>query len=393
MGTQHQVLIRFALLYGALFSAFGSTSPFLPAFLAERGLETEEVGFVLGTATAVRLACGPLAGRLADRFQLFRAELAVCAIMAAGAALLYLIAQPIWALIAISLLQAAVLAPLVPLADALCLARARPRPNTAGFEYGWVRGVGSSAFVAGTLLAGYAAGAYGISVIMLLSGTLLLVIPLTAVLVPAFPERAGGAPARQKRLDRPWLTLLRQRAFVRVTLVGALVLGSHAMQDSSAVIQWTGAGISPATIGVLWSESVAAEVLVFWLIGATLLRVLAPSGALAWAALCGLLRWAVMAQTSEVAALAFGPAVARFHFRVAPPCIHARHYRHSTVGFGGNGPGILRSRRGWRRYGCFYDRFRMALRSFRTSRILGDGASVRCGPSCDLELGPRDSKP
>jgi len=304
MGTQHQVLIRFALLYGALFSAFGSTSPFLPAFLAERGLETEEVGFVLGTATAVRLACGPLAGRLADRFQLFRAELAVCAIVAAGAALLYLIAEPIWALIAVSLLQAAVLAPLVPLADALCLARARPRPNTAGFEYGWVRGVGSSAFVAGTLLAGYAAGAYGISVIMLLSGAALLAIPLAAMLVPAFPERAGGASGRQERPNRPWLTLLRQRAFARVTLVGALVLGSHAMQDSFAVIQWTKAGISPATIGVLWSESVAAEVLVFWFLGATLLRVLTPSGALAWAALCGLLRWAVMAQTSEVAALA-----------------------------------------------------------------------------------------
>lgn len=304
MATKHQTLIRFALLYGALFSAFGFASPFLPAFLAERGLGTEEVGFVLGAATAVRLACGPLAGRLADRFQIFRAALAVCAIVAAGAALLYLIAQPIWALIAISLLQAAALAPLVPLADALSLARARPQRNAAGFEYGWVRGVGSSAFVAATLLAGYAAGAYGISVIMLLSGAALLAIPLAAMLIPAFPKRAGAAPGRQKRLDRPWLTLLRQRAFVRVTLVGALVLGSHAMQDSFAVIHWTKAGISPATIGVLWSESVAAEVLVFWFIGATLLRVLTPSGALAWAALCGLVRWAVMAQTTEVAALA-----------------------------------------------------------------------------------------
>jgi len=36
-------------------------------------------------------------------------------------------------------------------ADALCLAHARPRQST-GFEYGWVRGMGSAAFVVGTLL-------------------------------------------------------------------------------------------------------------------------------------------------------------------------------------------------------------------------------------------------
>jgi hypothetical protein len=56
---------------------------------------------------------------------------------------------------------------------------------------------------------------------------------------------------------------VRQRAFVRVTLVAALVLGSHAMYDTFAVIRRTQAGISPATVGVLGAESVAAEVLVF----------------------------------------------------------------------------------------------------------------------------------
>jgi MFS transporter, PPP family, 3-phenylpropionic acid transporter len=100
------------------------------------------------------------------------------------------------------------------------------------------------------------------------------------------------------------LTLFRQRAFARVTLIGALVLGSHAMYDSFAVIRWSEAGISPATIGLLWSESVTAEVLVFLLIGTTFLRVLKPTGALACAASCGVLRWGVMAQTTDVTALA-----------------------------------------------------------------------------------------
>src|SRR6266496_1447561 len=86
--------------------------------------------------------CGPVAGRVADRFQAYRAELSVCAILAATAALLYLAAHEFWTVMAVSLLQAAALAPLVPLADALSLAHARPRQNTGGFEYGWVRGSG-----------------------------------------------------------------------------------------------------------------------------------------------------------------------------------------------------------------------------------------------------------
>jgi MFS_1 like family len=131
--------------------------------------------------------------------------------------------------------------------------------------------------------------------------------------VPAFPARAGREPSAEIA-HRPWLTLLRQRAFVHVTLVCALVLGSHAMYDSFAVIRWTQAGISTATISVLWSESVAAEVLVFLFLGPRLLRRLKPTIALAIAALCGLVRWAVLAQTADVVALALVQPLHGFTF-------------------------------------------------------------------------------
>ena len=44
------------------------------------------------------------------------------------------------------------LAPLVPLADALALSwsRSTTRGNSGAFEYGWVRGIGSAAFIAGS---------------------------------------------------------------------------------------------------------------------------------------------------------------------------------------------------------------------------------------------------
>jgi MFS transporter, PPP family, 3-phenylpropionic acid transporter len=49
---------------------------------------------------------------------------------------------------------------------------------------------------------------------------------------------------------------------------------------------------------------VAAEVLVFFLVGPAVVSRLTPAGALAIAALAGMLRWTVMAQTADVIALA-----------------------------------------------------------------------------------------
>jgi PPP family 3-phenylpropionic acid transporter len=314
------VLLGFILFYAALFGAFGCFSPFLPAFLAERGLRPEQLGVVLGAATVLRLVCGPIGARLADRFHFLRAELAACAVLGAGAALLYLAAQGFWTIMAVSLLQAAALAPLVPLADALSLAHARPRPNKQAFEYGWVRGVGSAAFVAGTLAAGQATSSYGLSATLWLSAAGLLTVPIAAGLVPAFP---GPAASQLGQLaHRPWLTLLRQRAFVWVILIAALILGSHAMYDSFAVIRWMQAGISPAATAALWSESVAAEVVVFFFLGPRLLRALSPAGALAVAAVCGLVRWGVLAETVDAVVLGLVQPLHGFTLRcsISQPC-------------------------------------------------------------------------
>jgi PPP family 3-phenylpropionic acid transporter len=55
---------------------------------------------------------------------------------------------------------------------------------------------------------------------------------------------------------------------------------------------------------VLWSESVAAEVVVFVLLGRWFLDVLGTSGSLALGAAAAVVRWGVMAQTANVSALA-----------------------------------------------------------------------------------------
>ena len=82
MGVRRDLLLRFLLLYGMLYCSFGLSSPFLPAFLASRGIGSEWLGFLIGGGTAVRLLSAPFAGRLADVFGAFRLELALFAIAA-----------------------------------------------------------------------------------------------------------------------------------------------------------------------------------------------------------------------------------------------------------------------------------------------------------------------
>jgi len=296
-------LTRFILLYAAMYAAFGVASPFLPAFLSARGLPPEQLGLVLGTGTAVRLLTAPLAGRIGDLIQALRVVLIVCAALAASVTLGYLAGHGFWILLGMNLLHAASLAPITVLADALALGSASPAPSgRRGFEYGWVRGTGSAAFIVGILLSGQAVSAFGLDLIVYLQALLLGAAAFAAILVPelihARTADAVRAPAGGV------LILLRLPLFRNLVLVAALILGSHAMHDAFAVIRWSATGISPATASLLWSESVAAEVLVFFVIGPALVTWLAPAGAAAIAAMAGMLRWAVMAQTTDVIALA-----------------------------------------------------------------------------------------
>jgi len=82
---------------------------------------------------------------------------------------------------------------------------------------------------------------------------------------------------------------------VGLLLVSGLVQGSHAFYTGYAVLGWQAAGIAPGTIGLLWSLSVAAEVVVFFLLGRPLLARLGPGGTCALAGAAGLLRWSAMA--------------------------------------------------------------------------------------------------
>ena len=276
-----------------MYAAYGVASPFLPAFLNERGVRAEELGMVLAAGTAIRLVAAPLAGRIGDLLQALRVVLVACVALAAAVTLAYLPANGFQAFLLLTLLHAAFLAPMPVLADALALGSSKRER----FEYGRVRGTGSAAFIVATLVSGQLVGGFGLEAIIWSQALLLGAVSIVATRVPEIAHRSAERPQRA-------LELLRIPLFRNMVVVAALVLGSHAMHDAFAVIRWTEAGIGAASSSALWSLAVIAEVAVFFVIGPPLIARLTPRGAILIAALAGVLRWAVMAQTTELLALA-----------------------------------------------------------------------------------------
>ena len=85
--------IGYIVLYAAMYAAFGVASPFWPKFFETRGLSSEQIGLILAAAMLVRLAAGPVVGRLADLSGSLRLVLAICAALAAGTAAAFLLAN------------------------------------------------------------------------------------------------------------------------------------------------------------------------------------------------------------------------------------------------------------------------------------------------------------
>ena len=291
--------IAYILLYAAMYGAFGVASPFWPKFFETKALTSQQIGLILGAAMVVRLAAGPLVGRLADLTRSLRLVLATCAALAAGMAAALSLANTFWLLFLITSLQAAALAPTTSIADALSVNAAKPRIAGKPFEYGWIRGSASAAFVLGTLIIGQFISLSDLNPIIWMNVALLVAAAASTALLPGVNAQSESRSSASPAVDEVH-ALLRISRFRILLVVSALVYGSHAMHDAFAVIRWSDAGMDASVISMLWSEAVAAEVIVFLIIGPALLRRIGPRGAAALATVAGVIRWSVAGVTTSV---------------------------------------------------------------------------------------------
>lgn len=304
-----KVLPNYLLLYVALYLAYGTESAFLPAFLRDHGLSTQQLGLLLAIGTTVRIIAGPLIGHFADVSGSRKLVLCVAACLSGCVGWTYGFAFGFLPLLAVTLIHACTTASLAPLSDALAVQASKSGPR---FQYGWVRGAGSAAFVGGTLLSGQMIDRLGISFIVFASSACFMIMSFAAMRIRS-PFRKGSSSV--ERIDVGGISVLWTiSAFRRIVLVGVLIIGSHALSDAFSVILWREAGYGSFVASLLWSEAVTAEVLVFFLLGPWLIGRLGPTGAATLAAAAGILRWSVMANTIAIVPLVAVQALHGFTF-------------------------------------------------------------------------------
>src|SRR2546430_17497142 len=95
-----------------------------------------------------------------------------------------LLSNTFWLLLIITSLQAAALAPTTPIADALSVNAAKPQIAGKPFEYGWIRGSASAAFVSGTLIIGQLISRTDLNPIIWMNVALLVAAAAATALLP-----------------------------------------------------------------------------------------------------------------------------------------------------------------------------------------------------------------
>ncbi|WP_407160822.1 hypothetical protein [Bradyrhizobium sp. STM 3557] len=93
-------------------------------------------------------------------------------------------ADGFWLLLVVALAQAAALAPTTSIADALSVNVAISQVAGRPFEYGWIRGSGSAAFVVGTIVVGRLIGPADLIPVVWMNASLLIVAACATVFVP-----------------------------------------------------------------------------------------------------------------------------------------------------------------------------------------------------------------
>ncbi|WP_158595770.1 MFS transporter [Oleomonas cavernae] len=287
------VAVRMAFFYAVSFSALGVIVPFLPVWLAHRGLDPIDISLVLGAGQVVRIFGNTGFGRLADRLGERRRILMGLTVISFLSFLLLLPAQGFFALLGAYVIASLFYPAQVSLTENLGVLAAYQR----GYDYGIVRLWGSVTFIAATLVVGRLTPMTGPEgVIWVAIGTL----GLTAASAWLLPDVRVPLPAVRRR--GAVAAFLRNPVFLLFLGANALVQGSHAAYYTFSALYWQKAGLSDFTIGLIWSEGVLAEIVLF-AISARFVNRLRPTTLIVVAGFGGILRWGVIAMTTDVAAL------------------------------------------------------------------------------------------
>ena len=282
----------FSGFFFAYFCCFGLVLPFLPYWMVSRGLDTQEAALILSSAFVSKVFFGLGVGILADATGHKKRWILLLSVLAFLGFGLFVQFETFWPMLMVWFVVGALQTSQVPMVDGLAIATSR----LGKLNYSSARLWGSIAFIASSTLSGLYIAAYSIDAFP----QLLLVLAATVIVFAlSLPDIRPQAKTSRKLA---FLELFKLPGFVAVVAVGSLLQASHGALYAIGTLHWIEAGISESTIGLLWAQSVAAEVVLF-AVGIWLLRKLGVKGLLWTAVIAGVVRWLALGWSTEVGLL------------------------------------------------------------------------------------------
>lgn len=276
-----------AAYYAVVFMTLGAYVPYWPVWLQEWGLSRADIGFFLGAATIARIAGSTVIPAIADRHAIRRRMIVFTSVATASLFLAHLVIDQTGPLLAATLILAIVMAPTIPLGEALGL-----RAATAhGFAYAVVRAAGSVGFLVANVGVGWALDRVQPDLVIWIMVPGFLALAVLGAVHPGGGKAAGNDSARYSEAAR----LLTMPAFVAFAAALALTQSSHVVFYVYSVLDWQDQGLGGTLIGWLWAVGVLAETALMLGPGRRIVAAIGPAAAIGAGAGAAVLRWAAMA--------------------------------------------------------------------------------------------------
>lgn len=287
--TPSSASLRLGAYYAALFVAVGIHIPFWPLWLQSRGLSASEIGWVAAAGYLIRILASPVIGHLADHGGERRVLMIRLALATALIWLLFPMVDGFAAILVLSVVAVFPFAGLIPLGDTLAMMIV----GRHGLDYGRARLWGSLAFIVAATLLGKALESWPVAILPWLMAAALLLTAASCRALPDLkvPRHEGKPPSLRPVLLNPLFLLFLGTA--------ALNQMAHTVYYTFATIHWKAAGLSDMVIGLLWSEGVVAEIILFAVSNRVVAR-LGPAALLLVAAIGGTVRWLVLGTTAAL---------------------------------------------------------------------------------------------
>jgi MFS transporter, PPP family, 3-phenylpropionic acid transporter len=254
--TARAFSIRFSLSYAFMMLGTGVQLPFLPLWLAAKGIDYSGIAFIVGAMMAVRVLSAPLFAWIADHLGRRRVVIRLCALFSFACYLSLGFMDGSWPIATVALLAAFFFAPIFPLSEGFSV----DASVALGLDYGRMRLWASVSFLAGSLGAGLLLTQFdALATAWILAAAMGMTV-VSALVLPPEPENLG------KRADPVETTLSTGRflfasSFPVFLLAAGLAQASHGLMNSFSSVHWHALGFDTFTIGMFWSVAVSLEVL------------------------------------------------------------------------------------------------------------------------------------